>query len=331
MGRGPSIPGFMRFSVIICTRNRPHQLQRALRSIGQCVQPVDDRGWEVLVVDNGCAGLLEGIAHEFEPVLPLRVVREERVGLSNARNRGTLAAKGEWLLWTDDDVTVASHWLAEYCAAIGHFPNADVFGGPIRLHFEGKPPDWLVEGQNDVRSAYANRERHDVTQTFGGDGPLPYGANFAVRRSAALEFPFDPRLGHQPDHPTRGWEETFVIRKILRDRSTGHWLPDAEVTHHIDAARQTSEYLRSYYFDTGFIHTFAETQQMKRTRVADRLMRALFKAVRHEFAHAAQTLTGSRANRADHLRQAALNWGRAKAGLNMLVRADHVPWSESGP
>ena len=36
--------------------------------------------------------------------LPLRLVHEPTPGLSNARNRGIAEARGDLVLWTDDDV-----------------------------------------------------------------------------------------------------------------------------------------------------------------------------------------------------------------------------------
>jgi hypothetical protein len=147
-----------------------------------------------------------------------------------------------------------------------------------------------------------------------------------------MEFPFDPRLGRHPDRPTRGWEETFVIRKILSANGTGYWLRDADVTHHIDETRQTSSFLRSYYFDVGFVHSFENSRHAPRARGARHLTRGLCNAGKNEITYVAQTLAGIRANRTAHLRQAAENWGRAKAGLVILLHGQgHVPWSQSSP
>ncbi len=113
---------------------------------------------------------------------------------------------------------------------------------------------------------------------------MPYGANFAIRRADALRFPFDPELGRQPSRPTRGWEEAVVIEQILAAKGTGHWLREAEVTHHIDASRQTVAYIRSYYFDIGYIDTMRKVHHFSRRRIVRRLARAIGLGMRFESA-----------------------------------------------
>lgn len=319
----------MRFSVVICTRNRADRLQRALQSIAQCERPVDDRNWELLVVDNGCTDHTREVANASKAFLPLRIVDEEKVGLSNARNRGVAAARGQWLLWTDDDVMVDRQWLTQYFAAMSRYPDAHVFGGPVAIRFEGNPPGWLVEGLEQIRSAYAERGPYDVEPMLRPDGPLPYGANFALRRLVAQKFPFDPRLGRHPDRPTRGWEETFVIRGILAAKGVGRWVPDARVVHHIDNTRQTSAYLRSYYFDIGFVHAMDLGSRRRRAFAIKQLVNAIYAAVTNDLKYGAQTLIGRRSNRAVSLREAAESWGRAKGSVRLL--AHHLrgrPWGQ---
>jgi glycosyltransferase involved in cell wall biosynthesis len=83
-------------TIVIPTRDRPHLLERAVRSA--LTQTVEDV--QVVVVDDGSA----------EPVrLGLRdprllVVRNHRaLGASAARNAGLRAAEGAWVTFTDDD------------------------------------------------------------------------------------------------------------------------------------------------------------------------------------------------------------------------------------
>jgi glycosyltransferase involved in cell wall biosynthesis len=43
----------------------------------------------------------------------VRYLREDRPGVSWARNRGMMAARGEILAFVDDDVVVDLYWLVE--------------------------------------------------------------------------------------------------------------------------------------------------------------------------------------------------------------------------
>ncbi len=240
----------MKISVAICTRDRASMLQRALQSLVACRAAHAAGDWEVLVVDNASSDATPTIVAQFRDLLPIRYARESQPGLSNARNRAVHEAHGEWIAWLDDDVTVDAGWLRAYADAIARHPDATAFGGPIAVHLEGNPPRWLSSGLARVEDAYAGRSAEQFRGQFFVRGEKPYGANFALRRAAALSTPFDPRLGRHPLRPFMGGEETEVIRAILT-KGTGWWVPEAHVRHHIDTNRQSAWYLTRYYLCSG--------------------------------------------------------------------------------
>lgn len=91
------------FTIVIPTFNRGHLLDRALRS---CV--VQDFGdWEAMVVDdasNDAAGVDSGEVVARIGDRRIRLIRhEQNRGVSEARNTGSLAAQGSWLVFLDDD------------------------------------------------------------------------------------------------------------------------------------------------------------------------------------------------------------------------------------
>ena len=98
-------------TVIICTRNRALQLASVLDSACKLIVP-PGLTWEFVVVDNGSADGTADVVTRYVDRLPIRCVREETPGLSNARNRGVEAANGEYICWTDDDVVIDPEWLA---------------------------------------------------------------------------------------------------------------------------------------------------------------------------------------------------------------------------
>ena len=61
----------------------------------------------------------------------------------NALSRAAAEARGEHILWTDDDVLVGEWWLAKYVAAFRRWPEAGFCGGPIDPWFTGTLPHWL--------------------------------------------------------------------------------------------------------------------------------------------------------------------------------------------
>lgn len=309
----------MLLSVVICTRNRPRSLERALRSIVESAQNCDRQKFEVLVIDNGGSLDTARLQKDFGQYFNLRIEREDRPGLSYARNHGLSRARGDWILWTDDDVSVSSHWLPAYFAAIERFPDACVMGGPILPSFEGQPPQWLVAGQQQLRTAFASRNPDDVKIVFQKGDSIPWGANFAVQKSMAMQFPFDTSLGRHPRWPTRGGEESAVIRKLLEAGGTGHWLREASVLHHIDSARQTKRYIRAFFFDVGHRNSVLDGRQANRLTALRKLLVALYRAAGNEARYRISGIDSAQKDLALNLRHAAKNWGAVKAWLQVIV------------
>ncbi|MBV9211685.1 MAG: glycosyltransferase family 2 protein [Acidobacteria bacterium] len=234
----------MNITVAICTWNRCALLKETLERVARLRIPTDIE-WELLVVNNNSTDATAETLAAFTSRLPLRTVFESEPGLSNARNRAVSEARGEYILWTDDDVLVDEQWLAAYAEAFKSWPDAAVFGGNIEPWFEGEPPVWLPRVWARVASAYASRDLGDESIALSTE-VIPFGANFAVRAREQREYLYDPRLGVRPDN-IMGGEETTVIRKMLSDGLTGRWVPQARVRHYIPRARQSIEYLRKYF------------------------------------------------------------------------------------
>jgi len=237
----------MLVTVGICTWNRAPLLRETLAALTRSTPP-PRLEWEVLVVDNGCTDGTESVVAEFRERLPIRSVVEPAPGLSNARNRCIDESRGDYLLWTDDDVLVEADWLREYARAFQEFSAAAVFGGPVLPRFEGDRPEWLAAAWADVHTAYGARDLGDAVAPLSRR--LPFGSNYAVRRAEQLAHRYDPRLGRNR-HALLGGEETAVLRAILRGGAQGFWLPRAVVEHWIPRDRQTPDYLRRYYRGQG--------------------------------------------------------------------------------
>jgi glucosyl-dolichyl phosphate glucuronosyltransferase len=303
----------MHVSIVICTRNRARMLRRALWSLAECKKPDGDGSWEVLVVDNASDDDTPSVVDEFRARLPIRYVHEPELGLSKARNRSVKEARGTWILWIDDDVTVCTEWLQGYIEAIQRFPDAVALGGPIIVDLGDDPPAWLIQGLGWVEDAYAGRSPNELRGRFYSAGPKPYGANFGLRYTAARSVPFDTRLGHHPSRPTMGGEETEVIRAVLL-HGTGWWVPEAFVTHHIDAARQTARYLKAYFTSAGSMSARSWSMLPMWNRLRE-LAIAIRRACVNQIRYLLLCIVQDKTYRARALRYAAWNRGYIKGCL----------------
>ena len=96
----------MKFSVVIPACDRPEKLRECLRRV------MDQRkDGEVIVSDDGRTDGAQGVVAEFPGA---RWIQGSRRGPAANRNHGAGEAKGEWLIFLDDDCLPEAGWLAAY-------------------------------------------------------------------------------------------------------------------------------------------------------------------------------------------------------------------------
>ena len=248
----------MLITVAICTLNRAESLHRAFDSLAAMHLPVD-LDWELVVVNNDCTDHTDDIIKAFTERLPLRRKFEPQRGLSYARNSAIDVAKGDYIIWTDDDVVVAPGWLAAYADAFRRWSEAAVFGGPIRPKYETPVIKWIAECEALLVGPYAIRDFGDeVLPLSVAEGRLPFGANYALRGAEQRVFRYNPDLGLGPIHRRLG-EESNVIGRILQSGSIGYWVPQARVDHYIGHERQTVRYIARHFEAQGETAAFLDT------------------------------------------------------------------------
>ncbi len=244
----------MRLTVAICTWNRASLLDRTLARIAQ--DETTGLEWEVLVVNNNCTDDTDAVIARHQRHLPVRRILERRQGLSNARNAAAMAARGDLIVWTDDDVLVGDGWLRAYERAARLYSESSFFGGPIVPEFEGAAPKWLMAALPHVGGVYGTLdlgvETHELTPSA-----LPFGGNFAVRTAIQRSYLYDPDVGRIGKGMLSG-EETTVMLRMLGDGYSGQWLPDATLQHFVPRERQTARHIRRYHSGS------AETQERRR-------------------------------------------------------------------
>lgn len=203
--------------------------------------------WELLVIDNASTdttpALLAASGWRLAG-MDIHIVREEKLGLSNARNRALQEARGEYILFMDDDETPDPAWLIAYEQAMReHQPDA--LGGRIEVFFEdGERPAWL---QDELLGFLGKLDHGEARWLIERAKPI-FGGNFAFRRSVFERIGnFDARLGRQ-GAANIGGEDTEIYRRLLEHGCRVRWVPQAIIHHRI----QTPKLRRNYFLDLHF-------------------------------------------------------------------------------
>jgi glucosyl-dolichyl phosphate glucuronosyltransferase len=271
----------LHLTVAVCTWNRSALLTNSLEQMTRLTVPPSVT-WELVVVNNGSTDATDAVIASFQERLPIRPVFEPTPGLSTARNRALIAATGDYVLWTDDDILVDEDWLAAYARAFRRWPDASVFGGPIEPLFEGEPPDWLPRVLDRIGAVYGRQNLGDQPVALSPEGVVagPYGGNMAMRREVLLDFRFDPTLGVRHSEYAIG-EETDVIRQMLEAGHGGWWTPEPRVTHWIPQESQTLDYVRRWMVGCGRVKGRSPSQGAGAS-THDRRYRLVAWFLRHE-------------------------------------------------
>jgi glycosyltransferase involved in cell wall biosynthesis/peptidoglycan/xylan/chitin deacetylase (PgdA/CDA1 family) len=116
-------------SIVIPTYNRRAILVRTLPAIVNQDFPAD--GYEVIVVVDGSSDGTIELLRKFPSPCPLRVLEKANRGPASARNTGIKAARGEIVLFLDDDILCDSTLVSKHVAAHRRCGPAVVLGAKL--------------------------------------------------------------------------------------------------------------------------------------------------------------------------------------------------------
>jgi cellulose synthase/poly-beta-1,6-N-acetylglucosamine synthase-like glycosyltransferase len=224
-------------SVVICTNNRPRELERCLSGVAQqTLKPI-----EVVVVDNAMADERTAeIARKFDA----RYVQETCKGASCARNRGVAESAGDIIAYLDDDAYPEPQWLSNLLSGFDDDRVMAVGGRTVAppVDDESRELCALIQGPGSVMEHVVVDKSHPQWFEMTAFGGLGMTGNMGFRRAAfELVNGFDPRLGL----PDAAGEEQFAVFNLVDRGYKAAYVPGAVVTHPTSC---TVEGLRNRYF-----------------------------------------------------------------------------------
>jgi GT2 family glycosyltransferase len=197
----------LRATIQLCTYNRAHLLGRVLDGCFEQSAPSDT--YEVVLVNDGSQDATPAViaAAQARATCAFTVLNQANAGLARGRNVGIGLARGERIIFIDDDVLPTPAFVAEHLHSHERMPNAIVRGAVINTpSFERLPaPTWT---------------------------PANYSANYFWTSNVSAPLATIRRLGgFTEDFREYGWEDIELGLRLRAAKTPSLFNPDAVAFH----------------------------------------------------------------------------------------------------
>lgn len=172
-------------SVIICTYSpNTETFERCLSSISNAI--TNNFPLEIIIVDNNSVEPLAKqsyIVRFLERHTYAKVVIEKKQGLTPARLKGIEEAKGDLLVFIDDDNIIASDFFNKGKEIEEKYPMIGAWSGQVLLEFEKEPDSWLHKYQGLL--VYRQFQKDCWSNLPLLAETMPCGAGLFIRKAVA--------------------------------------------------------------------------------------------------------------------------------------------------
>jgi GT2 family glycosyltransferase len=316
-------------SVIIPTCGRPQMLLDCVASILRN----DFQNFEIVVIDQDRDRRLQAaLGQRFPGDRRLVYLVLDEPHASRARNLGIQHARGDIVVFSDDDTEVERHWLQAYVdafAACGGEPV--VVGGRLDPLWLAPKPLWLPERKEYLLGIY---NKYDGLMLMP-EPDQPIGANFAVHRKVIDAVgPFDERLG--PSYSRKrgmifGEDALFSLR-ARQARYPVYYQAAARSWHKMSPRKVTKRYfVRRSFWEGVTLLTIMHLSGSAPAQHWDRVVRWHVGEIAHEGKRLAKTLvrwrraTNSAQEAMEAISSIANSAGVIRAALKLRATG-HLPW-----
>ena len=209
------MPTPLTFSIIIPSYCRPQRLNHCLKAIAQLDYPRDR--FEVVVVDDGSDPPLNAVVDPWKSVIPVRLIRQANAGPAAARNAGAFQARGEFLVFTDDDCAPAVDWLQQLELQTKQFPDHLIGGRTLNA---------LAENLYSTASQFLIDYLYEYYNVRLGQVTFFASNNFAVPAARFRELG-----GFDVTFPLAAGEDREFCDRWLHHRHAMAYAPEMQINH----------------------------------------------------------------------------------------------------
>ncbi|HET6361145.1 MAG TPA: glycosyltransferase [Gemmatimonadota bacterium] len=226
-----------RFTIVIPTRDRPRRLASCLEAVSRLRFPRER--FEAVVVDDGGRQSIDATVTDVAAAMEARIVRQSPSGPGAARNRGAREARGEVLVFLDDDCAPAPDWLDALDSALAANPGAGVGGRTVNAL-----PENLWSSASQALIDYLYR----YYNTGSGPDPMFTTSNLALPRAEFARLGgFHARFLHA------GGEDRELCLRWVRAGGRLVYAPDA-IVHHFHSLTPRGFLRQHFTYGRGAAH-----------------------------------------------------------------------------
>ncbi|NDW17628.1 glycosyltransferase family 2 protein [Dysgonomonas sp. 216] len=239
----------MRYSFVICSYNREKYIGKTIESV--CLLDFKADQFELLIVDNNSTDNTEAVCLKMialYPAIDIRYIKETSQGVSYARNRGIKEAKGEFIIFVDDDETIASDYLTKFDGYLNAFPQIILAGTAVLPVYETEKPKWLSHFTLRLVTGYYD-EGNEVKKLEAKNYP---GTGHTIIKKELFE-----RFGYYNTDLGRkgkglmGAEDKDMMLRLIENNIDCYYLPGMPVYHHIPAEKLTEQFFNELTYSIG--------------------------------------------------------------------------------
>jgi succinoglycan biosynthesis protein ExoM len=228
-------------SVCIATYKRPQLLRKLIESlINQ--NTTNEILLQVIVVDNDKNLSAQSILKSFTNTnkITFEYYSQPIKNISLTRNKAVSEAKGDFILFIDDDGFADVNWVNYLMECIKEF-NADAVFGSVIPYYDPGTPSWIIDGGYFTRPIEARGEKSRFTRT----------GNCIVKSELlkSIDGPFDPGYG------LTGGEDVNLFGRLSENGAAYIFCPEAIVYDYVPKERSNLKWLTRRYFRTGLTYT----------------------------------------------------------------------------
>jgi glucosyl-dolichyl phosphate glucuronosyltransferase len=264
-------------SIAVPTFNRDKCLKQCISSLVDQIFPVEK--YEIMIIDNASTDYTQKVTEEAISLFSrhnISYIYEPTPGLLSGRHRGALEAKGEILVFIDDDIEADENWLSAIHESFQD-QSVQLVGGRNLPKYEANPPDWLKYFWIDHPHGKFCEELSLLdfgTEILKINANYVWGLNFSIRRQALFDLGgFHPDCIPKHLQYLQGDGETGLTTKANQLGYKAIYQPKALVLHQVPQSRMTHEYFERRYFYQGVCNSYTTIRELGHLPTVDKFNR----------------------------------------------------------